>query len=86
MEHDGCRGCGCMPRQIAPEPGVQWTQTYRRLEVGAEATDARADRPGSDALNELDSKPKLLALSRLSVSGNTLANCDDAPGAAFTPG
>lgn len=78
----GCNG----PRKHPPHIGRQGHGTYRRLDVGAEATDARADRPGSEALNELDSKPLLLALSRLPVSGITLANCDDAPGAASTPG
>lgn len=63
------------------------------MDVGAEATEARAERPGREALNELDSNPAvlvlvlvLLALSRLSVSENTLANCDDdAPDPASTP-
>ena len=62
----------------APEPAAPGAQkTYRRLDVGAEATDARAESPGSEAVNELDAKPGLLALSRLSGPGNTLANCDD---------
>lgn len=64
--------------------------TYRRFDVGADATDARADSPGSDGPSELESKPLLLgpglslALSTLPTSGSAPANCDEVDGAPVT--
>lgn len=59
--------------------------TYRRLEVGADATDARADSPGSDGPSELGKLPPLLLLpglrldlSREPKSGIGPDVCDDA--------
>lgn len=56
-----------------------YNSTYRRLDVGADATDARADSPGREGPSELDSKPLWPGLSTLPASGNALENCDDAP-------
>ena len=72
-----------------------FNNTYRRFDVGADATDARADSPGRDGPKELDSKPLLLGpglwmgLSMLPTSGKGPENCEeveDAPVAASVTG
>lgn len=72
--------------RIARHHGLQ---TYRRFDVGAEATDAKAERPGKDGPRELG-KPLLppglwFVLSSALKSGTVPDACDeadDAPAAA----
>lgn len=64
--------------------------TYRIFEVGADATDAKADSPGSDGGIELhpgNPSPSLVppSFSPLSISGSTLEYSVDADGADGTP-
>jgi hypothetical protein len=66
----------------------EW-HTHRRFEVGADATDARTDRPGSDGPIEPENALALLIPSGLlsrelgARSGSAAKYCDDAetPGA-----
>ncbi|KAF9890718.1 hypothetical protein FE257_005584 [Aspergillus nanangensis] len=69
------------------EHGI-WRNTYRKLEVGADATDAKADSPVNDCPKE-PGKPLLFVLpglpeglSREPNSGNVPEYCDDAEDAA----
>ena len=80
---------------ISEPPTMLFNNTYRRFDVGADATDARAESPGRDGPKELDSKPLLLGpglwmgLSMLPTSGKAPENCDeveDAPVAASVTG
>lgn len=62
---------------------------FRRLEVGADATDARADSPDSDGPREPGKLPPLLSLlpgllSREPNSGSVPKYCDDAEDALAT--
>lgn len=59
--------------------------THRRLEVGADATDARTDRPGSDCPRELENASALFVPSSElfsreldARSGRVVEYCDDA--------
>ena len=90
----GSEACQIDP-SISTPPTLLFNNTYRRLDVGADATDASADSPGRDGPKELDSKPLLLGpglwmgLSMLATSGKAPENCDeveDAPVAASVAG
>lgn len=63
--------------------------TYRKFEVGAEATDARADSPGSDEPKELAPEMSLLPCPNFSISprsGRASEDCKVGYVPSITPG
>lgn len=74
-----------MTRTPYRERTRRYSYTHRRFEVGADATEAKTDRPGSDGPRELEKPLALVApSSRLlsneldARSGSAVEYCDDA--------
>ncbi|GMF81650.1 unnamed protein product [Aspergillus oryzae] len=86
-------GCALLPEFLfarnATAAHHTTPSTYRRLEVGADATEARADSPDSDGPREPGKLLPLLSLlsgllSREPNSGSAPKYCDDADDALAT--